>query len=206
MAGILECICSPVFAIEKRIIIFTINPGESYHTKLLANGMDFLAKPFSADAVSTALPKAMRHYELLQANPDARSIYHQSLRNLHAQVEKHHPIEKITIPVRFGYQIVTLSELVYLQADENYTIMYLTNARVVVSNLAIDWFLQILPGAYFSQINAFTIINLNFLKIRSGRAGKTLAMKDRTILTVSKSRLTEFDKKVARHKSKPDLS
>jgi two-component system LytT family response regulator len=203
--GIFEFIFSPEFALQKRIIIFTINDDGKHQTNLLANGLDFLAKPFSADAVSAGLQKAVRHYGLLQTDSEAAGIYHQSLLNLRAQVEKHSLTEKITIPVRFGYQIVMLSELVYLQADEDYTILYFTDANVVVSNLDIDGFRQIIPEAYFVQINTFTIINLHFLKKRSGPAGKNLLMIDGTMLTVSKSRLVAFDKMVSRQKGNPDL-
>jgi two-component system LytT family response regulator len=203
-AGIFEFIFSPEFVLQKRIIIFTINDDGKHHTNLLANGLDFLGKPFSADAVSTALPQAMQHYELSQADTDAWSIYQQSLLNLRAQVENDRPVENITIPVRFGYQIVKLSGLVYLQADENYTILYLTDAKVLVSNLEIDGFRRILPEAYFFQINTFTIINLHFLKKRSRPAGKNLLMSDGTALSLSKSRLIEFDQKVAMYKSNPD--
>lgn len=203
-AGIFEFIFSPAFALQKQIIVFTFNAGESCHAKLLANGLDFLVKPFSADAASANLPQAMQHYELLQTDPDAVRIYNQSLMNLRNQVENHRPIEEITIPVRFGYQIISLSGLVYLQADENYTILYLTDSQVVVSNLEIDRFLQFLPAGYFFQINAFTIINIRFLKIRSGPSGKTLLMSDGTVLSVSKRRLAALDKKVALHKNNTD--
>lgn len=196
LAGIFEFIFSPGFAFQMRIIIFTFNTGESYQTKLLANGLDFLGKPFSTDAVSANLPQAMQHYEILQKDPDAASIYNQSLMNLRNQVENHLPVEKITIPVRFGYQFINLAEMVYLQADENYTILYLTESRIVVSNNEINRFRQILPPAYFFLINPFTIINLKFVNMRSGPAGKTLLMSDGTTLSVSRGRLGEFDKRV----------
>jgi two-component system LytT family response regulator len=202
--GVFEFIFSTEFALQKRVIIFTIDDDCKKLTNLLANGVDFLTKPFSAVAV--ALLKAVQHYELLQTDPEAAGIYHQSLLNLHAQVEKNRPAEQITVPVRFGYQIVNLSDVIYLQADENYTILYLTDARVVVSNLAIDGFRRILPEAYFFQINTFTIINLNFLKMRSGPVGNILLMSDGTVRTVSKSRLTAFDNRLARQKGHNDLS
>lgn len=195
-AGIFEFIFSPAYALQNRIIIFTLNAGEGYLTNLWANGLDFLMKPFSAEAVNAALPQAMQHYELIKKDPDAVSIYLQSLQNLRDQVMNHRPTEKITVPVRFGYQVINLSELIYMQADEKFTILYLTDSRVVVSNYATERFLQILPVKYFFQINPFTIINFRFLKMRSGPSGKVLQMADGTLLSVSRGRLGEFDKRV----------
>jgi two-component system, LytTR family, response regulator len=205
-SGIFDLIFSPSFTTEKRIIVFTCNPDECFQKNLLANAMIFLEKPFSKKSVSEALLKAIRHYETILTNPDTENIYTQSLVNLCHQLENPLAFEKITIPVRFGFKIVKLSELIYLHSDENYTILYLTESRVVVANLQIDRFQQYLPKETFIKINNFTIINLSFLKMRYGHAGKTLLMSDGTVLSVSKSRLTELDKKLALLSHKPYTS
>jgi two-component system, LytTR family, response regulator LytT len=199
LEGIFGLIFSSSYTIQKPIIIFTLNPGVSCRAALLANGIDFLVKPFGPDGIAMALPKAIGHFETIKLNPDAEGVYHQSLLNLRDQIENRCPLDKITIPVRFGYKIINLSELIYLHSDDKYTILYLTDSRILVANLQIDRFNQFLPGATFFMINTFTIINLKFLKIRSGAGGKILQMTDGTILSVSKSRLNDFEKMSGGH-------
>ena len=101
-------------------IIF-ITAYHEYDLKALkANAIDYLLKPVNVLELREAVTKAIQYYELRQSRAEIRKIYHESLDNLHEQIQSEEkPTSKITVSEQFGFRVVKVSDLMYIQTDSS---------------------------------------------------------------------------------------
>jgi len=183
-------------------IIFVTAYEEYALRALKASAIDYLLKPVNSIELREAVTKAIQYHELRDAKAEIRSIYHESLENLHENVHSvSKQIEKITIAEQFGFRMVKVAELMYLQADSNYTILHLSGLDKIVASRSLGEFEKILENSMFFRIHKSTIINMNFLKAYSSYEGNFAELTDGTKLSISRRKLNEF-RDAIRHFSK----
>ncbi|MCX6233591.1 MAG: LytTR family DNA-binding domain-containing protein [Bacteroidetes bacterium] len=187
---------------EKYGIIFVTAYQEYALRALKANAIDYLLKPVNHDELREAVSKAIHYHELRRSKAEAQSIYSQSLNNLHEQIHSENKIiNKITIAEQFGFRMVNVSDLMYLQADSNYTILHISGLDKIVATRSLGEFEKILEHPNFFRIHKSTIINLNFLKAYSSYEGNFAELTDGTRLSISRRKLNEF-REAVKHFSK----
>lgn len=121
---------------------------------------DYLLKPVDRD-------------ELKEAIGRFRKVKQDDLRErLNCLLDKLERPQKIRFNVRTGYILIDPEEIVYCQADGNYTDIFLTTREkeIVTYNLSNVW--KMFPEKNFFRISRFNIINLKFLT-RVDRKSKT---------------------------------
>ena len=184
---------------DKYGIIFVTAYEEYALRALKANAIDYLLKPVNIDELCEAVAKAIHYYELRKNKEGVRSIYNQSLDNLHRQIESGTgSIKKITIVEQFGFQMVEVSDLMYLQADSNYTILHLSGLNKIVATRSLGEFEKLLDHPMFFRIHKSTIINMKFLKAYSSYQGNYAELTDGTRLSISRRKLNDFREAVNR--------
>jgi two-component system LytT family response regulator len=181
-------------------VIFATAFQEHALRALKANAIDYLLKPINPFELQEAVKKAIYNHELRNNHSDLRDVYKQSLNNLQDHMlTKENPAANITITEQFGFRLVNLSELIYLQADNNYTILHLTGDRVITATKTLGEFEKILGGPEFFRIHKSTIINLNFLVGYSSFQGNYADMRNGTRLDISRRKVSEFRERVRNH-------
>ncbi len=167
---------------------------EDYALRALkASAIDYLLKPITPQDLIEAVTKAIRHRELVQSREQEKKIYHESLDNLNENIHigsKH--INKITVAEQFGFQLVNTSDIMYLEADSNYTILHLSGLKKIVASRTMGDFEKILDQPDFFRIHKSIIININFLKAYSSYQGNFVELIDGTSLSISRRRLNDF--------------
>jgi two-component system LytT family response regulator len=183
-------------------VIF-VTAFEEYALKALkASAIDYLLKPINAIELREAVTKAIQYHELRQSKVDVRKIYHESLDNLHEQIQSGDKlIKKITVPEQFGFRMVNVSDLMYLQADSNYTILHLSGLNKIVATRSLGEFEKILEQPSFFRIHKSTIINMNYLRAYSSYEGNFAELNDGTQLSISRRKLNDF-REAVKHFSK----
>ena len=183
-------------------IIF-VTAFEEYALRALkASAIDYLLKPVNGIDLRESVSKAIHYHEMRLSSLEARKIYHESLDNLHANIHSEEKlITKITVRDQFGFRMVNVSELIYLEADSNYTILHLSGPDKIVVTRSLGEFEKILEHPTFIRIHKSTIINMSYLRGFSSYEGNFAEMKDSTKLCISRGRLNEF-KEAIRHFSK----
>jgi len=180
-------------------IIFATAYQEHALKALKASAVDYLLKPVNAIELREAVSKAIQYHELRQIQSDARNIYHESLENLHEQVHSgENPVTKITVSEQFGFRMVNVKELMYLQADSNYTILHLSGLNKIVSTRSLGEFEKILEPPSFFRIHKSTVINMNYLRGFSSYEGNFAELNDGTRLSISRRKLNDFREAVKR--------
>jgi len=174
-------------------IIFVTAYEEYALLALKASAIDYLLKPVNPLELREAVAKAIRFHELRKSKSEVQTIYQQSLNDLHNHVHSENKlIEKITIAEQFGFRVVKVSDLMYLQADSNYTMLHLSGIERIMASRSLGEFEKILGTTQFFRIHKSTIINMNYLKGYSSYEGNYAEMTDGIKLAVSRRKLNEF--------------
>jgi len=183
-------------------IIF-VTAYENYALRALkASAIDYLLKPVTPQDLRAAVTKAVQHHELRRSRKQEKSIYHQSLDNLNENISSASTfISKITVAEQFGFQLVNTSDIMYLEADSNYTILHLSGLKKIVATKTMGDFEKILDQPAFFRIHKSIIININYLKAYSSYQGNFVELNDGTTLSISRRRLNDF-RDAIRHYSK----
>ena len=178
-------------------IIFATAYQEYALRALKANAVDYLMKPINPFELQDAVKKAIANHELRRSYQEIQEVYNQSVNNLNEYLHsKNSPVTKLTIPEQSGFRLVNVADLIYLQADDNYTILNLTGDRKIVATRTLGEFEKILEGPDFFRIHKSTIINLSFLVGYSSFQGNFAELKDGSRLDISRRKLPEFRDKV----------
>ena len=178
-------------------VIFATAHQEHALRALKANAVDYLLKPINPIELKEAVSKAIYNHELRCNYSGMLEVYNQSLNNLQDNMQsKNGLVTRLTVAEQFGFRIVNVEDLMYLQADSNYTVLHLTDARQIVATRTLGEFEKMLEGNEFYRIHKSTLINLNFLSGYSSYQGNFAELKDGTSLIISRRKLIEFREKV----------
>lgn len=178
---------------ENYSIIF-VTAFEVYALRALkASAIDYLLKPVSPHELIEAVNKAAESHERRVAGVHDKKIYRESLENLNENIRHSKKnITKITVSEQFGFQIVNTSDIVYLEADSNYTTLHLNGNRNILATRTLGDFEKILDQPEFFRIHKSVLINLNYLKAYSSYQGNIVTLNDGTTLNISRRRLYDF--------------
>lgn len=98
---------------------------------------------------------------------------------------------KITLPQQDGFQVLNVAEILYCQADDNYTHIFLENKKILVSK-TLKYFEEALSDFAFARIHKSYLVNVNeVVKYRKGKGGSVVVSNGKELL-VSASRKKEF--------------
>jgi two-component system LytT family response regulator len=174
-------------------IIFVTAYQEYALRALKASAVDYLLKPVNPMELREAVSKAIVYHEFRQSKEDVRKVYHESLDILHDNIHsENRPITKITVAEQFGFRIITVADIMYLEADSNYTILHLSGLNKIVATRTLGDFEKMLNTPEFFRIHKSTIINLGFLKAYSSYQGDFAELMDGTRLNISRRKVNEF--------------
>jgi two-component system, LytTR family, response regulator len=178
---------------ENYAIIF-ITAYEEYALKAIkASAIDYLLKPVNALELKEAVSKAIKYLELRRDKSEIHDIYQESLNNLQDHIiSKDNPITKITIAGLYGFRIINVSDLMYLQADASYTILHISGLDKIVATRSLGEFEKILENPMFFRVHKSAIINLNYLTGYSSYEGNFAELTDGTQISISRRKLNEF--------------
>jgi len=89
---------------------------------------------------------------------------------------------KITIPQQDGFQVLNVCDILYCQADDNYTEIYLSSSKILVSK-TLKYFEDILQTYSFARIHKSYLVNVNeIVKYRKGKGGSVVISNGKELL------------------------
>ena len=109
------------------------------------------------------------------------------LENLRLKPEK----QKVMLPTLHGFDVISTDQIIRLQANGNFTDVYLTDGRSKMICKFLKHFDEILE-APFVRIHRSFIINTRFVRSYSKTAGGTVTLTDGTELEVSATYKEQF--------------
>lgn len=147
---------------------------------LNAHASYYLLKPISIDE----LIKAVDYVTVIKQKED--SLQDQVLVPSSKQVQG-----KITIPLQSGFEVLAVSNILYCQADDNYTQIYLESGKKLVSK-TLKYFEEILTEKGFARIHKSYLVNVNAVVAYNKGKGGSVVLNNGKELMVSASKKSDL--------------
>lgn len=180
---------------KHNILVVFITAFDQYALKALkASAVDYLLKPIDINELKIAVKKAIERKEITSStNRDANNL---PLNALADNLNTRNRIDKITLPHTHGFHIIDTSNIIYIEADSNYSVFHLKDAGHLVISKPLKEFEDILDASDFARIHKSAIINLRYIHSYSNKHGFEVILENDIILPVSRRRTAEFQEKV----------
>jgi len=145
------------------------------------SALHYLVKPVTPEMLSSAVE---RYTEAKVEDIDNRlTVLRDTLRSKN---------EKIIIPSTDGLNIVKLSDIVRLEANDVYTIFYMTNGQRFIASKPLNNYEKILEDLPFSRVHSKNLINLMYVKRYVKGKGGSVILEDNTEVEVSVRKKSDF--------------
>lgn len=147
------------------------------------SAIDYLVKPINRSRLDDCLKKIIEKI----ANKHSASEYQTLLESL-----QNRKINKIVIPEVNGNLILNLSDIICIQGDGSYSIIYhLTDGRLIISK-NLKYFEKVLPeDSPFFRSQKSWIVNLNHIKKYNANQGNLFLIND-IVAKISPTKIEEF--------------
>ncbi|MEO7983073.1 MAG: LytTR family DNA-binding domain-containing protein [Bacteroidota bacterium] len=174
---------------EKNFHIIFTTAYDQYAIKAIKYAaFDYLLKPIDIEELKTAISRidaeknkqTRRQVELLQQNMQ-------------------HPkklLHKLAIPTLEGLLFYDINEIIHLEANSNYTNIYLINKNKITASKTLKDFEELLPGDIFFRTHHSYLINLNYIKRYIKGDGGQIELQNGVYVDVSRRKKEEFLKAI----------
>ncbi len=152
------------------------------------NAIDYLLKPILKSKLIGAIKKVK---DKKDKNFDHK--YLQSLlKNLSFQ--KPEPIKNIALPTSYGYEFVSVDDILYVEAEGNYTKIFLSDTRMVLLSKTLKLVESVLPSPQFFRVHQSYIVNTHQIRKYYRGKGGYLVMPNEVKIPVSRTKRDELIK------------
>ncbi|MDP1801539.1 MAG: LytTR family DNA-binding domain-containing protein [Bacteroidota bacterium] len=157
-------------------VVFLTAYSEHGITAVKAGATDYLLKPLMLSELQGAIKKVVQHYESKPVSAAGKTDDKNIVLISHSK----------------GFTLVDFKDIVWLEASDNYTNLFLNGQKKIVASKTLKEFEAILPTNDFFRIHRSALINVNFVKEYSNNEGGEVILSDGTHVQVSKARIQEF--------------
>ncbi len=182
--ALLEYIPNPKFK-----VIFTTAYNQYAVKAFKYSALGYLLKPYGCLELQEAISKVQRQEDLHNIEKD----YHQLINS-----SKIFDNRKIAITHQNGFDLVEFIDILWFEAEVNYTIIHLKSGAKFSSSKTLKLFEDYLDSKQFIRISRSAIVNLNYVIKFNKKSSLTVTLIDKTVINVSESRkdilLNYFDK------------
>ncbi len=146
-----------------------------------AHASYYLLKPISIDKLIEAVNYV---FEIKEKE--------NSLINSVLEPKKNKVSGKITIPVQNGFEVLAVENILYCQADDNYTHIFMDSGKKKLVSKTLKYFEDALSNKGFSRVHKSFLVNVNaVLSYNKGKGGSVTLSNGKEIM-VSPSRKKMF--------------
>lgn len=170
-------------------VIF-VTAYEKYAVRAIkASAFDYLLKPVKKRDLEESLAKLAQKVQTGRMNERFSQLIYQL-----------NDKRKLKFRNRTGFIMIDQEEILYCQADSNYTLIELDSGKRLTVSVNLGKVEEILPQPCFSRISRSAIINLHYLvEVDRKHMNCTVANQSRHTLSVSKKYLKELENACDRH-------
>lgn len=148
---------------------------------------DYLLKPIDIEELQSAIKK-------VELQPVHLNHTQERLETLQQNFTENFHLHKIAIPTMEGLLFFNLSDIIYLQAESNYSTIYFKEHPKLLTTKTLRDFEEILPPNIFYRSHHSYIINLNYIKRYIKGDGGQIEMVNGHVVDLARSRKEEFMK------------
>lgn len=170
---------------DKNFCTIFITAYDKYAIKAIKHSaLDYLLKPIDVDEFCTAVNKAI---EKLDNKLEKTINYNTLIENL-----KSNQLSKIALPSNKGIEYVEIKDIIKIDADGRYSVIYLINKRKITVTKQLNELVELLESDSFFRPHKSHFINLNFVKMFIKTEGNSIEMIDGSQVSLSRNKKEEF--------------
>ncbi len=170
-------------------VIFVTAHNEYAIQAIKASAIDYILKPINITELQQAVEKLKNQH---LDNSSNNLLVNHLLQTLQ---QKHTPT-KIAIPQLGSTTFLDINEIVSIQADSNYSIIYKPDMQKIVVTKILKDFEDILSDQQFIRVHKSHIINLQYVIEYSAADGGIVKMQDGNVWPVSRRQWDMLLKKI----------
>ncbi len=168
---------------ERNYEVIFITAYDQYAVKAFEfSALHYLVKPLTLEVLKDAIGR-FKELKTDEHLDDKINVLKESLKSKN---------EKIIIPSSEGLNVVRLSDIMRLEADDVYTYFFLTDGQRLMASRPLNNYEKILEDLPFSRIHAKHLVNLMYIKRYIKGKGGSVLMEDNTEVEVSVRKKPDF--------------
>jgi len=165
-------------------IIFTTAFSEYAIKAFKFSAIDYLLKPIDVDELRAAVERVIK-----RKKAEAPTRYEYLRQNLKMSDGQHF---KLALPSSEGLTFIKISDIIYCEADSNYTTFFLTDGKKIIVSHTLKEYEEILSDYRFFRIHHSYLVNLDAIKQYVRGDGGHVVMINGAALDVAKRRKEQF--------------
>ncbi len=150
---------------------------------LRLSALDYLLKPVDLEELEGAVKKALQEI----GQPIAAPLLQQAL-----ALAKGESLEQIALPNANGFEMLSLAGVIRMEADNNYTEIFLDEGRRLVVSKPLGHFEKLLPPREFFRVHSSHMVKLSRIQRYIKGRGGHLELTDGSVIPVAARKKTEF--------------
>ncbi len=176
-------------------IVFVTAHDEYAIQAIKASAVDYLLKPVNITELQQAVNKLHEGFNTRSYSRQNNELIDHLVKNF---IPGKTPV-KIALPQLGGISFLEVDEIVSLQADSNYTIIYKRDLQKLVVTKTLKDFEDILDEDRFVRIHKSHIVNLAYILEYGTTDGGVVKMEDGNVWSISRRQLDTFLAKMRTH-------
>jgi len=162
-------------------VIFTTSYDQYAIKAFRFSALDYLLKPIDQDELVAAVKKVGEQRHLPVA---------EQFQVLLKQIQgKNNGFLKLAVPTAEGFELIPAEQIVYCEANDNYTHLFLKNKnKIIACRILKDIEAQLQDFSFFVRVHNSYLVNLNEVARYVRGDGGHLIMSNGTMINVSRSR------------------
>ena len=160
------------------MVVFVSAHGEFGIDAIKAGATDYILKPINIKELKQTVKKLLM------------------IKNKKITIETVHETEKLVLPASHGFNVLTVDDIIRLEAKGSYTKVILKDGKNTIVSRTLKDFGDTLPNDKFFRIHKSHLINLKYIKEYSKIGGNTVTMIDGSKIEISRRKAPEFILKI----------
>ena len=182
---------------QRNFLVVFVTAFKDYAIKAFqANAAHYILKPIDEEELRVAVDKLLATKETFAQNPGNYDTYFTTLQNLADRLLKNKESSRIAISHTKGVKIIDESDISYLEASGNCTMLYFRDETRYLDTRTLKVYEQILNDSKFYRIHKSYIVNMNEIKEYLSEDGHILVLKSGIQLPVARNRVSHFLKTI----------
>ncbi|MCC5924460.1 MAG: response regulator transcription factor [Crocinitomicaceae bacterium] len=182
---------------QRNFLVVFVTAFKDYAIKAFqANAAHYILKPIDEEELRVAVDKLLATKETFAQNPGNYDTYFTTLQNLADRLLKNKESSRIAISHTKGVKIIEESDISYLEASGNCTMLYFRDETRYLDTRTLKVYEQILNDSKFYRIHKSYIVNMSEIKEYLSEDGHILVLKSGVQLPVARNRVSHFLKTI----------
>ncbi len=167
-------------------VIFTTAYDQYAIKAIKYSALDYLLKPIDGEQLTDAMEKVNQKRSTL---PRIQSLIENTK-------YPENSFKQLTIPTMEGFLFVKPDEIIRMEADGRYTMIFLENKEKILASKNLGEFEEIISEAHFLRIHHSHIVNLSHIRKYIRGDGGKVVMSDQSVIDVSRRKKDEVLEKL----------